>query len=605
VTGLDQHDIAGLPERRLRKLARFHVSVAGSDDGREWWPLAIRYLSVGERLLMAEDREYFEHWAERERRRVADDPIYFTETYGHVRPERQGAAPIPFLLWPAVEQAAERCLGAHSQREVLETFVRERLVIVLKARQLGLTWLALHFGFWLMGFSPELVSAKVLALSKVEADAQKLLGRLRKINALLPPYLRHAEDGDTRGSLSRFKLRGRGEALSLVSSPHAARSEQGDLFLWDEAAFTRNGGFELTWTAAEPTIGDHGRAILISTGNGPAEAPGDGQGFATLFGRAASGEADLSAIFLPDDVHPDRSPEWRARAVTRFTDPILFGQEHASTIEEALAGQQGEKVYPLVGIAAAERLGAEYDELLAKGEMPAPTGLLDDGLATGIDWASYSHLLTIWETEAGGLYVPPGAVHDFNAEPSELCVRYHEELDQWVQGRRTTKGTPPFWPMLSEGRYDAAGLQQMSTFVSYVETHPELSQQWKTQRGRVPTMKVKFGDEISGKGVRGTFKAMTVGYLQWLFARSARGEGWAAIAISPQNRELLRQLRGLEFKDDGSGRIEKRDDHGPDALIAGAAPLAFAYRSRVGPAPVDEEEPEDSKGVGGVIGRIL
>ena len=40
---------------------------------------------------------------------------------------------IPFKLWPA-------------QKEVAQTFQDHRLVVVLKARKLGLTWLALAFG---------------------------------------------------------------------------------------------------------------------------------------------------------------------------------------------------------------------------------------------------------------------------------------------------------------------------------------------------------------------------------------------------------------------------------------------------------------------------
>jgi hypothetical protein len=61
----------------------------------------------------------------------------FVDTYCWVLSETAGDAPdwIPFRLWPA-------------QLEVAQQFQDHPLVVVLKARQLGLTWLALAFGLW-------------------------------------------------------------------------------------------------------------------------------------------------------------------------------------------------------------------------------------------------------------------------------------------------------------------------------------------------------------------------------------------------------------------------------------------------------------------------
>ena len=46
-------------------------------------------------------------------------------------------APQRFDLWPA-------------QQDVLEAMRRDRLLVILKARQLGLTWLALVYALWRM-----------------------------------------------------------------------------------------------------------------------------------------------------------------------------------------------------------------------------------------------------------------------------------------------------------------------------------------------------------------------------------------------------------------------------------------------------------------------
>lgn len=613
VTGLDSRDLQGVTERRKRRLAALHQKLAGSDDGRPWWPLAVRRLSVGQRMDMAEDSDYLAHWMEAERRKVVGSVEYFTEAYGHVQPERQGALPIPFELWPMVKAAAERAMGARSQREVLEAFVADNVVVVLKARQLGLTWLALHFAFWLMGFEPELVRAKVLALSKREEDAKKLLRRLRRINALLPPYLRLIEDRETRGSLTHFKLEGRGEAISLTSTPDAARTEQADLFLWDEAAFARNRTFGETWTSALPTLGSLSKAIVISTGNGPAEVIGDGQGFAKLFLQAAGlsdGEdvpdMPMRAVFLPDDVDPRRDDDYRRRERSKFLSQTDFEQEHALTMDQALAGKQGTKVYPLDGIAAAVELGEYFDGLLAAGEMPPPANstaeMDDDCIAPGGDWGRYSALLTIWELEAGGVYVPPGELlnEPGDAEPGKITRDFHAGLI--ANGVQQATRDAPLWPLIGELRYDAAGAQAALTFLSVVEGDPALRRQWMMIHTNAPDRpyeapfrKVPFGEAVAGGRGKG-WKSFTIDYLWWLFDRTAKEmakpEGErdlrSVIAISRRNKVLLRQLRGLEYLDDGTGRVKKVDDHGPDALIAGTAIIAAANAPRL---PDAEMEP--------------
>jgi hypothetical protein len=79
----------------------------------------------------------------------------------------------------------------------------------------------------------------------------------------------------------------------------------------------------------------------------------------------------------------------------------------------------------------------------------------------------------------------------------------------------------------------------------------------------------------------GSYKEETVHYLRRLFRRVAEGETTGVIAISPRNVVLIRQLYALRFADDDSGKVEKIDDHGPDALIAGVAPVARRHRKLV------------------------
>jgi hypothetical protein len=61
-----------------------------------------------------------------------------------------------------------------------------------------------------------------------------------------------------------------------------------------------------------------------------------------------------------------------------------------------------------------------------------------------------------------------------------------------------------------------------------------------------------------------------------LAAAAAEGKTTGIVAISLTNVELIPQLYGLRLADDDSGKVEKGDGHGPDALIAGAAPIEGA-----------------------------
>ncbi len=55
--------------------------------------------------------------------------------------EKEDGIAVPFTLW-------------EGQISVLKAFLTNRLLIILKARQLGLTWLALAYAVWRMVFFP-------------------------------------------------------------------------------------------------------------------------------------------------------------------------------------------------------------------------------------------------------------------------------------------------------------------------------------------------------------------------------------------------------------------------------------------------------------------
>src|SRR5262249_29904943 len=116
-------------------------------------------------------------------------PAYFLDTYCQIY-NATSREWVPFRLWP-------------SQIHTLRSVAGNRLVAILKARHLGLTWLVLGFTLWLMLFHP---AATVLLFSRRDDEAMDLLKpRLRGIYDRLPAWLKVASfpvDNDHEWMLS-------------------------------------------------------------------------------------------------------------------------------------------------------------------------------------------------------------------------------------------------------------------------------------------------------------------------------------------------------------------------------------------------------------------
>ena len=87
--------------------------------------------------MIACSRQEANHY-QKEIRKCRKSPAYFLDTYGQIYDAVSGEW-IPFRLWSA-------------QFTTLQTIKCKRSVVILKARQLGLTWLVLGFALWLILF---------------------------------------------------------------------------------------------------------------------------------------------------------------------------------------------------------------------------------------------------------------------------------------------------------------------------------------------------------------------------------------------------------------------------------------------------------------------
>jgi len=538
-SGLTRAEVASLSTEQAVSLStwqRQHEGAAG------FVPQAVRRMPLTTRLELAGNPSLNDAWVRRELQRIASDARYFVSSYGSVEPPR--GAPLPFVPWPA-------------QLEVLDTLADHEKVWVLKARRLGLTWLVLHYGFWLAAYNPETPGARVLVFCKNRPDAGKLLDRVKAIHDRLPSWARQHTGRD---SVTALELPARdAELVALPATEAAARQETATLVVLDEFAFAKNGTARGIWTAVQPTIEGGGQLVGISTGNG---TTGDGATFAQVWDDANSGRNGVRPVFLPWNARPDRTPEWREAQRADYLSDDEFHAEYPDTPDQALAGHTAVTVYPTSAINAAVRLAhvlANQDDTLAE--------LRAEGYEFGTDWGDFQ-TFTVYALPlpGGGVYVVDELVQS-HVEPSRAAdaILSHNPADD---------PTPTF----TASRADSAPAGTNATFTSVLANrraqHPG---KYPTKHVRVPFSKFKEGGG-ERRGVN------TVAFIRRsLEASAAVPDDWTTtsdlsgcLLIDERCHILLAQLKGLE-RDSETGKVRKpalnpndtsKGDHGPDSLVA-------------------------------------
>jgi hypothetical protein len=220
-----------------------------------------------------------------EYRKCAGDPIYFMKKYCVIQHPVRGK--IPFHLYPF-------------QEECLTDFKDNRLNIILKSRQLGLSTLSAGFILWKMLFNQDF-NALVIA-TKVTV-AKNLVEKVRVMHDLLPIWLRDGGNSSVEDNKLSLKLKNGSQVKAIASSPDAGRSEALSLLVVDEAAFIRD--IDEIWLSAQSTLSTGGSAIVLSTPNGV------GNWFHKMWVEGESGANGFNCINLHWTVHPERNQAWR------------------------------------------------------------------------------------------------------------------------------------------------------------------------------------------------------------------------------------------------------------------------------------------------------
>lgn len=232
-----------------------------------------------------------------------------------------GAA-VRYERWPHLMQAAEDWqAGGHE--------------VVLKARQLGFSWLAAAYALWVALRQP---GAVVLLISQTQPDAVELMRKVQFIYDHLRVD-RWVIPATARCNTQDMEFIGGSAIRCVPSTSRGGRGFTATLVIVDEAAHHLFA--QANWLAYAPTALDGGQILLISTANGPT-------GFFADRYRAAEAAPDgtFHARFIGALARPDRDEAWLERARASFEGiPAMFPQEYPLTPGDAFVQPTG-LVYP-------------------------------------------------------------------------------------------------------------------------------------------------------------------------------------------------------------------------------------------------------------------
>ena len=240
---------------------------------------------------------------------------YFVDHYGHIEDKDSAAVIVPFCMWK-------------EQREALLSMYEHRLNIILKARQLGITWLALHVAAHMM---LTMQGSTVVALSKTEEDGKELIRRICVIFDAMPELVRREEwygarlESAAMTATLTFPNGLQSVIKAFPAAPGAGRSFTANMVILDEWAFQQYA--REIWGAAYPTINrpTGGKVIGLSTIKR-----------GSLFEELWCGEDNgFNKIFIPWYADPRRDEKWYQQTKNAIGEDLLMA-EYPATPEEAL-----------------------------------------------------------------------------------------------------------------------------------------------------------------------------------------------------------------------------------------------------------------------------
>jgi hypothetical protein len=208
------------------------------------------------------------------------------------------------------------------QSEFVDDIMSHNALLVLKARQLGATWVAAAIALWYMLFRP---GSYCLLFSFTQEEAKEVIARVWTMYQSLPPYLRShvtvvtPERSDEPSEWIRVRHRnGRISRIrALPATQKHGRSANATYIVMDEAAYQDY--CKQIYTASNGAISRGGKLVIISTANGVGNPDTEEGNFFYILYHTRD-VRKLYFVFLPWNLHPERDEEWYENVAMRLPE---------------------------------------------------------------------------------------------------------------------------------------------------------------------------------------------------------------------------------------------------------------------------------------------
>ena len=247
--------------------------------------------------------------------------LYFLNQYVWIENKETKAA-MKLSLWPA-------------QAGIIEEMITCLLLIVLKARQLGLTWLTAAYVLWRSIRHPLHLT---VVISVNEDLSIEFLDRIYFILDRLPTWLYPPIKTRTKQTLEFLHYEGTVSTIkSMPTTEMGAQSKTPNILVMDDTCMNRMAAS--IFNSSLPGIeAAKGQVIVIS--NSIKTGPGWGW-TRDLYIASMKGVNGFKRIFLPWTAHPDRPADFRERMIDSGMDSQDVAEHYPESEAEALAAASG------------------------------------------------------------------------------------------------------------------------------------------------------------------------------------------------------------------------------------------------------------------------
>ena len=214
----------------------------------------------------------------------AADMWHFISTYVYILDPEKGV--IKFEPWPHL-------------KVLVDTILSNDRVVILKARQIGITWLISCISLWYCLFR---VGANIQMYSKGEKESSDILAKTKFVFSRLPGWMQQPTGKYSDTSVTFPTMNS--IVQSFPATEDAGRGGSATLVILDEWAFQK---YARTNISSILPLVEHGKLIGISTANGK------GNLFYETYDKALRGTNSFLPVFIPYTARPGRTHEWREK----------------------------------------------------------------------------------------------------------------------------------------------------------------------------------------------------------------------------------------------------------------------------------------------------